>query len=177
MKLQRGDGITLTRDVTATIIPQGSQALLFKGTLVLIVQALGNSYTVEFNGQWLLIHEEDADALGVTINDFQVIDGNQIEQVYSLLSTCFDPEIPVNIVDLGLIYEVKLQEQADKHLVNITMTLTAPGCGMGPVLIDDIKRKVKKLSWVCDINIELVFDPPWTTERMSDEAKLTLGMI
>lgn len=177
MSLQRGDGIVLTRDVNATVIPHGHTVLLLGGTLVAVIQALGGSHTIEFNGQWLWVHEEDADALGLVPTHENIPSGSLEEQVWSVLKSCYDPEIPVNIVELGLVYEVGLTPVDAAYDVFIGMTLTAPGCGMGPVLIDEIERKVKRLPLVQSIKVQLLFDPPWTQDRMSDEAKLTLGLL
>lgn len=178
MSFNRGDGVVLVRDVSASVIPQGHMVLLLGGTLVSIIQALGGSHTVEFNGQWLLIHEEDSDALGLNPSCMQQLpEGSLEDQIWSILKTCYDPEIPVNIVDLGLIYEVGLTEVSERVDVYIGMTLTAPGCGMGPVLIEEIERKVKRLSKVGVVKIQMLFDPPWTQDRMSEEAQLSLGLL
>lgn len=174
--------ITLQRDVDAYLIPSGARIYLQQGTEVVITQALGNSYTVNIYGNLARIDGKDADALGqesiapptelpegATLNDL----------IWAQLKTCYDPEIPVNIVDLGLIYHcdiIKTPGHAE-HRVDVTMTLTAPGCGMGPVLADDVKRKLSVLPTVKEVHIELVFDPPWDRNMMSDAAKLQLGMF
>lgn len=177
MSLQKGDGVVLTRDVSATIIPQGQTMLLLGGTLVSIVQALGGSHTIDYNGQWLWINEEDGDALGLDVELDIVPEGDLQSQIWSVLRSCYDPEIPVNIVDLGLIYEVGMTPIGDESEVMIGMTLTAPGCGMGPVLMEEIERKVRRLPQVRSVDVQLLFDPPWTQDLMSDEAKLTLGLL
>ena len=170
--MKRGDGVILTRDVLVTIIPQGEAILLFAGTLVRIMQALGGTHTIEFNNQWLMVHEEDADAVGVIVASEDIPQGTLMEQIWTSLRNCYDPEIPVNIVDLGLIYEVNLND----NILHIVMTLTATGCGMGPVIVQEIERKMRRLK-IQDVKIEVVFDPPWSQELFSDEAKLILGLL
>lgn len=177
--LVRGDAVVLARDVRATLIPQGSESLLFSGSLVSVVQALGGAYTIAFNHQWFWIHEEDVDALGAETVGAALPEGSLDERIWAVLSTCYDPEIPVDIVSLGLIYDVRMvhEEDGTGASVEIAMTLTAPSCGMGPILMDVVKRKLSRLPGVTEVVIHLVFDPPWTQERMSDEAKLTLGLL
>lgn len=178
-----GQTIGLKRDCDATLIPAGHPLLLVKGTLVTITQALGGSTTVQVQGNLALIHEEDSDALGVE-PDLEFLEEAKntsldVEaRAWLLLKTCYDPEIPVNVVDLGLIYGCQCVEEAGGHYkAYIAMTLTAPGCGMGPFLIEDIKRKVMLVPEIKEIDIEMVFDPPWSQERMSEAAKLQLGLL
>lgn len=171
----------LSRDVDALLIPSGSRIYLHAGTEVVITQELGNSYTVNVYGNLARIAGKDADALGreVKANTIAVPENASVEDlVWAQLKTCFDPEIPVNIVDLGLVYGCEVKSVAEKQYdVNIKMTLTAPGCGMGPVLIEDVKNKVLEIAGVVEANVELVFDPPWDRNMMSDTAKLELGIF
>jgi probable FeS assembly SUF system protein SufT len=174
------DTIEVNRDVDALLIPSGTKIQIQKGSLVVITQALGNSYTVYINGNLARVAGKDGDALNMIILEELDINGMQVpleEKIQELLKTCFDPEIPVNIVDLGLVYECQVkQEEAGNH-VEIKMTLTAPGCGMGPVLVADIEEKLRQIAEVSQVKVELVFDPPWDRSMMTDVAKLQLGML
>lgn len=170
------DTIEVQRDCEATLIPSGVKVTLQKGSLVYITQALGNSYTVYVNGNLARVAGKDGDALNMIIMDEPDVNdmsGTIEDKVWELLKTCFDPEIPVNVVDLGLVYECRI----DGGQVEIKMTLTAPGCGMGPVLIADVEQKIRGIREVTDVKIDLVFDPPWNRSMMSDVAKLQLGML
>ncbi len=173
--------LVLSRDVDALLIPSGAPIYLQKGTEVIITQDLGETYTVNIYGNLARISGKDADALGKqpSVLKTELPAGMSLEEaIWEQLKTCFDPEIPVNIVDLGLIYDCRIITQAeDQHQVEITMTLTAPGCGMGPVLAGDIKQKIRSLPTVQEVQVEVIFDPPWDRERMSDAAKLQLGML
>jgi len=177
----RETSIEVQREVEATLIPSGVKVSLQQGTLVSVTQALGNSYTVHVNGNLVRIAGKDGDALGLVVldlPDINALQGSVEEKIWMQLKTCFDPEIPVNIVDLGLVYECQATPlgKNDFH-VAITMTLTAPGCGMGPVLVTEIEEKIRQINGVVDVKIELVFEPPWDRNRMSDEAKLQLGLL
>ncbi len=175
------DTLEISRDCDALLIPSGVKISIQKGTLVMITQALGNSYTVYVNGNLARVAGKDGDALGMVIleePDVNAMDGTIKDKVWELLKTCYDPEIPVNVVDLGLVYECEVIERAaEDNEVNIKMTLTAAGCGMGPVLVADIEQKLRSISGVTDVKVELVFDPPWQRDMMSDVAKLQLGML
>jgi len=175
------DTIVVTRDIDALLIPTGVKIVIEEGSLVMITQALGNSYTVYINGNLARVSGKDGDALGMIIMqdpDVNAMDISIDEKVWELLKTCFDPEIPVNIVDLGLVYECDiLPLRRDENAIQIKMTLTAAGCGMGPVLIADIIEKLKTIKTVIDVKVDLVFDPPWSREMMSEVAKLQLGMM
>jgi probable FeS assembly SUF system protein SufT len=175
------DTIEVQRDCDALLIPTGIKITIQKGTLVVITQALGNAYTVYVNGNLARVAGKDGDALNMIIldePDVNAMTGTLAEKVNELLKTCFDPEIPVNIVDLGLVYECNvIFIEENKHRVEIKMTLTAPGCGMGPVLVADMEQKIRTIQDVTDVKIELVFDPPWDRGMMSDVAKLQLGML
>jgi len=174
------EAITLTRDVDAYIVPSGDKVTLLSGNVVRITQALGGNYTILANGNMVQITAENADALGFEVekkpepetdNDFTE------NLVWDQLKTCYDPEIPVNIVELGLIYDLDTSENDDGKTVNIKMTLTAPGCGMGPVIADEVDRKVKGINGVQYVNVELVWEPQWNQNMMSEAAKLELGML
>jgi probable FeS assembly SUF system protein SufT len=170
------DTIEVLRDCDATLIPSGTKVSLKKGSLVMITQALGNAYTVYVNGNLTRVAGKDGDALGMVILDeldTNELTGTTADKVWTLLKTCFDPEIPVNIVDLGLVYECHIEDES----VTIKMTLTAPGCGMGPVLVADIEEKIRSIQEVKEVKVDLIFDPPWNRSMMSDVAKLQLGML
>lgn len=174
------DTIEVTRECEAMLIPSGVKVTIQKGSLVMITQALGNSYTVYVNGNLARVSGKDGDALGMVIldePDINDLPGTLEEKIWSVLKTCFDPEIPVNIVDLGLVYECAILSIENGHKVEIKMTLTAAGCGMGPVLVADIEQKIKNLDSVIELKVDLVFDPPWNRSMMSDVAKLQLGML
>ena len=169
--------IPVQRNVTARLVPTGTELTIPQGVFVTLTQALGGTYTVVHNGNMARIESEDADALGFEpeVLTFETPADGKIseEQVWQALRTVHDPEIPVNIVDLGLVYDVAVN---DKN-VDIEMTLTAPGCGMGPVLIEDVKRRLQRVPLVADTNVTLVFDPPWSRDMMSEEAQLDLGLF
>jgi probable FeS assembly SUF system protein SufT len=173
--------VEVLRDVEATLIPSGAKVKLQPGTHVMITQALGTSYTVYVNGNLVRIAGSDGDALGLVIlesPDINAMDGSVDDKVWAQLRTCFDPEIPVNIVDLGLVYAANIMPLGmNAYHVDITMTLTAVGCGMGPVLVGEVEGKIRQIQDVQDVKVELVFDPPWDRDKMSDEAKLQLGLL
>lgn len=174
------DTIEVTRECDAMLIPSGIKVTIQAGSLVMITQALGNSYTVYVNGNLARVAGKDGDALGMIIMESPEVNdmtGTVEDKVWALLKTCFDPEIPVNIVDLGLIYECNTLLQEDKYSVVIKMTLTAAGCGMGPVLVADIEQKIRSIQEVNEVKVDLVFDPPWDRSMMTDVAKLQLGMM
>lgn len=169
------DTIEVLRECDAMLIPSGVKVTIQKGSLVMITQALGNSYTVYVNGNLARVAGKDGDALGMVIlaEEMSELTGTTEDKVWTLLKTCFDPEIPVNVVDLGLVYECNIEEEQ----VTIKMTLTAAGCGMGPVLVADIEEKIRSIQEVKTVKVDLVFDPPWDRSMMSDLAKLQLGML
>lgn len=173
--------IDLTRECEVVIIPDGTKIILEAGTSVRIMQSLGGAFTVKTElGQMVRINAADADAIGleVEIPSINEQDKSVEEQVWGQLETCYDPEIPANIVDLGLVYicEVKLLEDAS-YAVLIRFTLTAPGCGMGAVLQSDISEKIKTILAISELDIETTFDPPWDQSRMSEAAKLQLNLM
>lgn len=175
--------ISLARDVTAVIIPAGEPVTLREGTSGFITQALGGSFTVYVEGNLFRIAGADADALGKEPVPPPAIPENatddDIEEViWTQLKTCYDPEIPVNIVDLGLIYRCDISSLPDgQRSVSVDMTLTAPGCGMGEILVQDAQEKIAVIPTVADVKVELVFDPPWNQGMMSDEARLQTGLM
>lgn len=173
--------LEVKRDVEATLIPSGVKVTLQQGTQVYVTQALGNSYTLYVNGNLVRVAGADGDALGLVIletPDINQAEGSVEDKIWLQLSSCFDPEIPVNIVDLGLVYECNvLPLGMNDFRVEIKMTLTAPGCGMGPVLVNEVEEKLRHITGVTEVAVELVFDPPWDKSRMTDEAKLQLGML
>lgn len=172
--------VTLKRDCQGFLIPAGTAIHLPRGTEVTIVQALGGNYTVNVYGNWVQINAINADALGKEVEQAAAFDENSTleEKAWALMRTCFDPEIPVNIVDLGLVYECDLQACDDsQYQANVQMTLTAPGCGMGPVLAADVKSKLETLAEIKEAHVEIVLDPPWDQSMISDEGKLQLGLL
>jgi len=175
--------ITLSRDCPAVLIPQGTPITLEAGSIVFVTQALGGTVTINVNGNLARVSSENLDALGLdraesTLPRERTGDGLVDEGlIWDQLRTCYDPEIPINIVELGLIYRCEVLHQPDGgNLVEIDMTLTAPGCGMGPVLVDDVAGKVREVPNVTDVKVDLTFDPPWNAEMMSEEARLQTGM-
>jgi probable FeS assembly SUF system protein SufT len=180
----------LLRDVEASVVPIGTKVTLQKGEAAHITQSLGGSYTVVVNGNMFRIAEKDADALGLdpkaaaeapaqAAAPTGPITQDQLEkQVWESLKSCYDPEIPVNIVDLGLIYDCHLTAVgANNYRAEVKMTLTAPGCGMGPVLAQDVQNKLVSLEPIDEANVELVWDPPWNQSMMTEAAKLQLGLL
>ena len=169
----------LLRDVDAYMVPSGDEVKLLAGNLVKITQALGGNYTVIMNGNMVQIRAENADALGIEVKEQEKTEpsGDIEKQIWDQLKTCYDPEIPVDIVELGLIYDLSMEDGKTGKKVNIKMTLTAPGCGMGPVIADEVDRKVNGLDGVEDVSVELVWEPMWTRDMMSEAAQLELGMF
>jgi len=178
----------LTRDVDASVIPVGTKVTLQKGETAQITQSLGGSYTVIVNGNLFRIEGKDADALGLepaakpaTATGSAPGSVEQVEkEIWNQLRSCYDPEIPVNVVDLGLIYDCHVEPVAagsDSYRANVKMTLTAPGCGMGPVLQQDVQNKLLSIENVDDVNVELVWEPQWNQGMMTEAAKLQLGLM
>jgi len=173
------ESIRLLRDVDAYMVPSGDEVKLLAGNLVQITQALGGNYTVLMNGNMVQISAENADALDLEIPEetLNKPKGDLEQQIWDQLKTCYDPEIPVNIVELGLIYDLDIKNGSSEKKINIKMTLTAPGCGMGPVIADEVERKVNGINGVEMVNVELVWEPMWSREMMSESAQLELGML
>ena len=169
--------IPVSRSVAARLVPTGTPLDIPAGAFVTLTQALGGAYTVIHHGNMARIDGEDADALGLepqTLTLAPPANGAvSKEQVWQALGTVYDPEIPVNIVDLGLIYGCDINGRT----VNVDMTLTAPGCGMGPVLVQDVERRVAKVPFVDAVCVNLVFEPPWQRSMMTEEAQLELGLF
>ncbi len=176
----------LTRDVEASVVPVGTKVTLKQGESAYITQSLGGSYTIVVNGNMFRIADKDADALGVEVQARPTgatssgpMTQEQLEKhVWEALKTCYDPEIPVNIVDLGLIYDCHLTSVGENsYKADVKMTLTAPGCGMGPTLAQDVQNKLLNLEPIDEANVELVWDPPWNQSMMTEAAKLQLGLM
>ena len=171
------------RDCNVVMIPSGDEVTLPVGTIGYITQSLGGSFTVFVDGNLFRVAGIDADAIGkepvlppslpedATIDDVEKL-------VWSQIKTCYDPEIPVNVVELGLIYRCDLDtdEQGEVH-VSVSMTLTAPGCGMGEILVEDVRSKIQLIPTIASVDVELTFDPPWNHQMMSDVARLETGMF
>jgi probable FeS assembly SUF system protein SufT len=184
--MHTNESVNLTRDVEAAVIPVGTKVTLLKGETAYITQSLGGAYTVVVNGNMFRIDGQNADALGLQAEQKQSTAGHKprtLEEVekesWVQMKTCYDPEIPVNIVDLGLIYDCHVTPlpTADRFKVDVKMTLTAPGCGMGPVLQQDVSNKLLSIEEVDEANVELVWDPQWNQGMMSEAAKLQLGLL
>jgi probable FeS assembly SUF system protein SufT len=182
--MSESENITLTRDVNAVVIPDGNHSTLTKGTVVTIHQSLGSNYTVVTDyGHMLRIAGADADALGKETHSLQTLvtetDPESVEKnCWEVMKTVYDPEIPVNIVDLGLVYHCNVTAAGEGlNDVHVMMTLTAPGCGMGPVIQSDVEKNIKALPGVDNINVEVVLDPPWSQDMMSEVAKVQLGLF
>ncbi len=187
------ENVTLKRDVDAIRIPSGEKGNIREGTEVTITQVMGGSFTVQFIGGLARIEGRDADALGKDPEDArprrtvspkpgETLNQEQMEkEIWTQLKSCFDPEIPVNIVDLGLVYDCNVEPVGDgksgEFKVDVKMTLTAPGCGMGPVIQQDAFTKIMGLEGVEEANVEIVWDPPWNQGMMSEAARLQLGLM
>ena len=177
--------IKLTREVSAIQIPSGDALVLPLGTAVYITQRLGGTYTVATSQGLARISAHDADALGVNPAEEQkkqeaavrLKDAPLEEQVWSQLKGVYDPEIPVDIVNLGLVYDCIIEDIGGQTVVSVKMTLTAPGCGMGPVIAADAQAKIMTIEGIDDARVELVWDPAWNQEMISEEGKMKLGMI
>ena len=166
----------LHSDVEVFSIPDGEKILLEKGMPGIITQSLGNNFTIVVEGNMYQVKGSDAEAIGEEKKS--IVSNNFVnkEEVWNILQTCYDPEIPVNIVDLGLVYDCTISEEKDGVSVSIQMTLTAPGCGMGPVIADEVKEKILSLHGTKSVEVELVWEPQWNQDMMSDAAKLQLGL-
>jgi probable FeS assembly SUF system protein SufT len=177
--------IEVRRDILGTRIPHGDFFRLLAGTQVELVQMLGGNFTVGTpEGRLLRVDGKDADALGLEgmvpeAGKSAPASGGPVEreQVLEVLRTVFDPEIPINVVDLGLIYRCEISDAPSGKRVEVEMSMTAPGCGMGDVLREDVQAKLQALPGVDEVAVEIVWDPPWDSSRMSDEAKLQLGWL
>jgi probable FeS assembly SUF system protein SufT len=183
MYYPRSEPVALSRDCDAVLIPAGDHVTLPAGTSGFITQSLGGSFTVYIEGNLFRIAGTDGDAIGqepikppevpenATREDIEAV-------VWQQMRTCYDPEIPINIVDLGLIYSCEIDELPNgNRVVRVEMTLTAPGCGMGPILTEDVREKIELIPTVERAEVELVFDPPWNQAMMSEEARLEAGLL
>ena len=174
---------SLSRDVSAIIIPVGEAVTLREGTNGFITQALGGSFTVYVEGNLFRISGSDADALGkepVPPPDVpdNATDADIEAVIWEQLKTCYDPEIPVDIVNLGLVYRCEVTPDGNgSRAVSVDMTLTAPGCGMGDVLVEDAREKIAVIPTISEVRVELVFDPPWNVGMMTEEARLQTGLM
>lgn len=179
----RGEAVEFNRDCDAVVIPAGDTGVIPAHAQGVITQALGGSFTVYIQGNLFRIDGTDADAIGkepvapLKLPD-DASDADVEELVWTQLHTCFDPEIPIDIVELGLVYECKLTHtDAQSRRVDVKMTLTAPGCGMGDVIAEDVRSKLLHVPTVEAAEVEIVFDPPWRLDMMSETARLQTGMI
>lgn len=183
MRSYANEPVVIYRDVRAVMVPAGAEVTLKAGQAGYITQALGGSFTLYVDGNLFRVAGEDADALGKEVVKPvelppNATDDDVLEAVWSQLRTCYDPEIPINIVDLGLVYECEVKPAADgERTVEVKMTLTAPGCGMGDILVDDAKDKIERIATIKEAKVELVFDPPWNQSMMSEAARLQTGMF
>ncbi|MFT4591355.1 MAG: putative FeS assembly SUF system protein SufT [Gammaproteobacteria bacterium] len=175
--------IVLRRNCKAVVIPAGFEIELNKNELVYITQAMGGSFTVYFEGSLFRIAGKDADALGLEPEPAPKLPENATKEdfeklIWDQIRTCYDPEIPINVVDLGLIYGIEVDDTDPQALkLTVHMTLTAAGCGMGEVLVEDVHDKVSIIPTVADVQVDLIFDPPWSQEMMSEAAKLEAGLL
>jgi probable FeS assembly SUF system protein SufT len=186
MDYRTDEPIKLTRDCQVVAVPAGHAVMLPQGTDVMITQSLGGSYTllVPSYGGLFRLSNNDADAIGreprpmeASAGRGQALAGEALEtEVWQSLKTCFDPEIPVNIVDLGLIYEMQISPLVDGSRVDVKMTLTAQGCGMGTSIAADARNKILDLPGVVEADVQVVWDPPWTPEKISPEGRALLGI-
>ena len=181
--MQVQESLSLNRECIAVMVPSGQQVLIPDGTEVGVVQSLGGSFTVKIHGRLFRIDGKDADALGKEPPpEPRLPEGANEKDVEALiwqqLKNCFDPEIPIDIVELGLVYRCEVfTVDANLRRVEIDMTLTAPGCGMGDVIAEDVQRKVLEVPTIDEARVEVVFDPPWNHSMMSESARLELGVF
>lgn len=183
MAMQSNEPVVFERDCEAALIPAGDSGIIPEGAEGMITQALGGSYTVYIQGNLFRIDGKDADAIGKEPEPTPVLPDNASESdveklVWDQLRRCFDPEIPINLVELGLVYRCEISTQQDgTRRVDIDMTLTAPGCGMGDIIAYDVREKVRQVPTIEEVTVEMVFDPPWSFEMMSEAARLQTGMM
>ena len=174
---------TLSRNCTAVLVPQGEAVTLPAGQAGYITQSLGGSFTIYVEGNLFRVAGKDADALGKPMPaplelPANASDADVEKLVWDQLRTVFDPEIPINVVELGLVYDVSLTSKEDgTRRVYVKLTLTAPGCGMGDILVDDARSKIDMLPTISEVEVDLVFDPPWNYLMMSEAARLETGML
>ena len=175
--------VKFERDCAVVMVPQGEHVTLPAGSVGYITQALGGSFTVFVEGNLFRIAGNDADAIGKEAPEPLALPDNATDDdvevmAWQQMRTCFDPEIPFNIVDLGLVYSCDIEREADgSRKIQVKMTLTAPGCGMGDILVQDVRDKLERIPTVSEADVELVFDPPWNQGMMSEAARLETGMF
>jgi len=175
--------VTLTRDCEAVTVPSGTTVTLQKGGQAVITQSLGGTFTVVVNGNMFRIAGKDADAIGreppAAPAQTAPAPGGPVDEklLWAQMKTCFDPEIPVNVVDLGLIYDCKVTPLPGGNRVDVKMTLTAPGCPMAGSMAADVKSKLESVPGVTEVNVEIVWEPPWNQQMMTEAAKLQLGLM
>ena len=175
--------VTLVKNCVATIIPAGDEVTLAKGAHFSIAQSLGGSVTLRDTHGMYRVGEDQLSALGDEIAN-EVSKSNKKSEnkefsedvVWDALRECYDPEIPVNIVDLGLVYDLKIEGEGDSRTVAVKMTLTAQGCGMGPVIADDAKSRIETIPKIKNVSVDIVWDPPWNPRMMSENGKKVLGL-
>lgn len=184
-----GKKVIIQRDVEAVLVPYGDRVVLPKGEEARIVQDLGGNFTVMVKGSLYMIDAKNVDAIGIekpAESQPQPVEKKEgtptpeeIEtKVWEALKNCYDPEIPVNLVDLGLIYDCRVEKLPEGgYQVNVKMTLTAPGCPMGAMIAQDVQNKIIAIEGVEEANVELVWDPPWSQDMMSEAARLQLGLL
>jgi probable FeS assembly SUF system protein SufT len=179
----QNEPVTFTRDCPAVLIPAGEQVTLPAGSTGFMTQALGGSFTIYIEGNLFRVAGRDGDAIGKAPLSAPDVAEDATEAdiesaVWQQLRTCYDPEIPINIVELGLVYECKIERApSGGRIAQVKMTLTAPGCGMGEILAQDVREKIEMIPTVERANVELVFDPPWNQSMMSEEARLEAGLL
>lgn len=180
------DTVVLKREVQGTLIPNGDPMALPEGLLVTITHRLGGNFTVLTDNGMFRIKREDADALGEEVNSAsnENKEGDDFagqpdeDEIWTQLKNVYDPEIPVNIVDLGLVYSMEVSEHSEGgYRVDVSMTLTAPGCGMGPTIAEDAESQVKEVAGVRDCKVEIVWEPAWNQEMISEEGRMILGLV
>jgi probable FeS assembly SUF system protein SufT len=175
--------VVVRRDVEGLQVPSGVPAPIPRDSLVYITQAMGGSFTVYFEGNLIRIAGADADALGREVVAPPELPANATDEqlrelVWDQLRTIYDPEIPINIVELGLVYECLISRLTDgDRYIYIRMTVTAPGCGMGDILVEEIRQKLRRIPTVGKVDVEMVFEPPWTQDMMSEAARLEAGLL
>lgn len=183
MYFPHSEPVTFERDCDAVLIPVGEQVRLPQGVSGFITQSLGGSFTVYIEGNLFRIAGVDADAIGKEPIKPPTVPDNASEEefesvVWQQMRTCYDPEIPINVVDLGLIYDCRISVgDSGGRIVAVDMTLTAPGCGMGDILVEDVREKIEIIPGVERADVQLVFDPPWNQSMMSEEARLETGLL
>jgi probable FeS assembly SUF system protein SufT len=183
VRTYENEPFVIQRDVEAIMVPSGHAITLKAGLAGYITQALGGSFTLYVEGNLYRLPGESADAIGKEVSKTPELPPNATasdvrDLAWTQLRGCYDPEIPINVVDLGLVYDCDVQDNADgTRSVQVQMTLTAPGCGMGDVLREDIQGKLLAVPGISEADVQVVFDPPWSLQMMSDAAKLQLGMM